>query len=173
MPSVVNVYWFIALPGPAPSFGLEARFLCPVSALTTCHCSLLLFPTLRVRTGLGDEEKWVLEVRQTKESPTSSCCSPCCSGIGNSLMSQEGGEKTDSLASCYNTSTCFIPRWGENFELVVFRKLATEIYEKICAIFRRTYCRNVCEYTFFTCFCYFLLFWDFLLGRKVCFLCCF
>ena len=82
--------------------------------------------------------------------------SPCCSGIGNSLMSQEGGEKNDSSASCCNASICYIPRWGENFGLVVFRKLATQIHEKICAIFRRTYCRNVWEYAcfhFFVTFC--------------------
>jgi len=72
IPSVVNVYWFIALPGPASGFGLEAGFLCRVSALTTCRGSLLLFPTSQVGTGLGNEEKRELEVRQTKESPTSS-----------------------------------------------------------------------------------------------------
>lgn len=110
MPSVVNVYWCIAQPGPTPNFGLEARLLCHVSVLTTCHCSLLLFLTLKVRTRLGDEEKWVLEVRRTKESPTSSWLFSLLLWDWKFSHVSREGEKTNSMASRYNSSTYFIPR---------------------------------------------------------------
>jgi len=60
------------LPGPVPSFGLEASFVCLLHLFTTCPCRLLLFPTLKVRTGIRNEGKWALEVRQAKGTPMNS-----------------------------------------------------------------------------------------------------